>query len=185
MRTFGWLTPAASALAVAGALLLGAGAVSAATTLTYDPDKAVPGTEVTISNACFGITDHPPAELRAAFIRSAVDVQPTDPTVPTGIATAIAGTSRYVIVVPDLTPGRYRILLECLPGDWRTNTAEGGTEPLRVLPGAPDTSTTPNVGVAPPARGDGWVAVLMLLGLGFAGGIAGGHRRSRRRPPGG
>jgi hypothetical protein len=175
----------ASSFAVAVALVVGTGVASAATTLTYDPDKAVPGTRVTISNACLGITDNPPAELQAAFIASGVDVSPTDPKVPTGVARAVPGTALYVVVVPDLTPGRYQILLECLPGDWRTNTAEGGTQPLRVLDGAPDTSTTPEAGgtARPPA--DGRIEVLVLLALGLAGGIAGWNRLSRGRPPAG
>ena len=165
-----------SALAVG--LLIGATTVSAATTLTYDPDSARPGTRVTIYNACLGVTDNPSDELVAAFLMVSTDLQPTDPSVPRGVAKAEAGTSVYVVVVPDLKPGLYQIQLECLPGDWRTNTAEGGTLPLRILAGAPDTSSSPHAD-ARTTTGDR-LEGLLLLGLGMIGGIAALRRLTQR-----
>ena len=170
---------AASISALAVGLLIGVATASAATTLTYDPDRATPGTRVTIHNACLGVTDNPSDELAAAFLGASSDLQPTDPSVPRGVAKASGRTAVYVVVVPELKPGPYQIRLECLPGDWRTNTAEGGTLPLRILSGAPDTSTGSPVGArtTPGDRLEG----LLLLGLGLVAWIAAFRRLTQRR----
>lgn len=135
----------------------------------------MPGTKVTIYSACLGVTDDPPDELPAAFMSSSIDLQPTDPSVPKGVAKASAGTSLYVVVVPQL----YQILLECLPGDWRTNLAEGGAPPLKILSGAPDTSTSQDVGARPPSENR--LEVPLLMGLALVGGIAAHRRLTPRR----
>jgi hypothetical protein len=140
-----WRMPvrvAASTAAIGLVLTLGTGGALAATTLTLDPDHAAPGTTVTISNACGGITDNPPESLPAAFVNQASPgVQPDDPSVPRTVARAVAGSGNYTVTVPPIAPGIYDVRLECLPGDWRTNVAEGGAFGLTVLPGTPSTDT--------------------------------------------
>jgi len=169
-----------AAVSIAGlaiALSAGAGGVAAATTLTLDPDVARPGTRVTIENACLGVTASPADELTAAFVSLAKpDLLPPDPAVPTSVATA-TGTYRYVVVVPKLAPGRYDIRLECLPGDWRTNTAEGGAVILTVRSDLPTTST-PDFVAAQRSSTQGFER-LFLVGLATAGWLA-VFRRFRR-----
>ena len=116
---------------VAMILAVAAGPALAATTLTYSPGTAAPGTTVTIENACLGVTDRPPARIAAAFVNVTSEVSPLT-FKRQAVARAVARSTEYAVVIPDLAPGSYQIVLECLPGDWRTNTAEGGSEPLRL-----------------------------------------------------
>jgi hypothetical protein len=159
--------------------LIGAGTAVGATTLVLDPDTATPGISVTIYNACLGVTDAPPDALTVAFVStSRAGLLPTDQAVPRAVARALTGPDRYVVVVPRLTPGLYDVRLECLPGDWRTNTAEGGTLPLKVL-AAPDTSTRDLTGASAPH--DPRPMGLLLLVCGIAGGVAACRRLTQRR----
>ncbi len=146
-------------------LVFGVGGAAAATTLVLDPAEAAPGTRVVIYNACLGVTDHPPARMAIAFVDvSRPGLSPTDASVPKGVARVRTAPLVYVFVVPAIPPGDYHVRLECLPGDWRTNLAEGGTWPLTVLPGSPSTSTAPVAGSAgdagPPLR------LVLIVGLG-------------------
>jgi hypothetical protein len=171
----------ASVSALLMVLTFGAGTVLGATTLTLDPDTATPGTKVTIRNACLGVTATPPAALRAAFVSSSTPgLDPAGGSVAKAVAKAVA--DHYVVVVPDLSPGTYDVHLECLPGDWRTNTAEGGAQPLTVLAGAPATSTEQVDGRS---SGEGSSVPLLLLGLGIIAAAAMdrllAHRRSATR----
>lgn len=168
----------ASGFGLAIVLMLGAGPVSAATTLTLDPDRATPGTRITITNACLGITATPPDELRTAFVSASTpNLSPTDPSVLKSVARSRAGG--YVVIVPELEPGVYDVRLECLPGDWRTNTAEGGAQRLTVIAGAPSTNTGEQVGPGLPVRDP--LGPLLLLGLAIAGGIAADRWLMKRR----
>ena len=101
---------------------------------------------------------------------------PESPSALKAVAKASPGSGTYVVVVPSVQPGTYDIRLECLPGDWRTNTAEGGYQLLTVLPALPSTST--GDAVTPPARRSPAIPILVVLGV--AGGIA-GHRRAGAR----
>ena len=143
-----------------------------------------PGTRVTIQNACLGVTASPADELTAAFVSLAKpDLLPPDPAVPTSVATATAtGTYRCVVVVPKLAPGKYDIRLECLPGDWRTNTAEGGAVILTVRSGLPPTSTADVVATQPPSTNE--PGRLLALGLAIAGWLAAFRSSVAGRMPG-
>lgn len=158
------------------ALLPSVGSVDAATTLVLVPDRATAGTRVTIYNACLGVTDSPPAELRAAFVRSSArSLQPTDPSVARAVAKHRTGPDRYVVVVPELAPGRYDVRLECVPGDWTTNTAEGGATQLSVRAGAPDTST--GSVVTQPESANPFEA-LLLIAAGIVGALGALYRQT-------
>jgi hypothetical protein len=150
--------------------------VSAATTLSLSPDQARPGTKVTIGNACVGITDTPPDELVAAFENIEAHTPPGSPSTATAVATAGSAPRAYVVVVPVLQPGTYDIRLECLPGDWRTNTAEGGYQLLTILPSLPSTSTTDTLATG----GQESPPVPVLVALGLAGAAIGQGRFARR-----
>jgi hypothetical protein len=161
---------AISAAGLATLLIVATGTVFAATTLTLDPDVARPGTRVTIRNACLGVTSNPADHLAVAFVSLArPNLQPPDPAVPRSVARATT-TDSYVVVVPKLPPGKYDIRLECLPGDWRTNTAEGGAIILTVRPDLPTTSTLEApAGQSQPTNEPGR---LLIVALAAAGGIA-------------
>jgi hypothetical protein len=94
------------------------------------------------------------------------------------VAKQRTGPDRYVVVVPDLAPGRYDVRLECVPGDWTTNTAEGIGSQLTVRPGAPDTSSAPEV-VVRRQRAVGLEA-LLLFGVGITGALGALRRQTRR-----
>jgi hypothetical protein len=142
-------------------VLASPGVVSAATTLTLSPDLARPGTKITIGNACAGVTDTPPDKLTAAFENIEAHTPPGSPA--TAVATATATPREYVVVVPVLKAGTYDIRLECLPGDWRTNTAEGGYQLLTVLADLPSTSTID--AVAPRDDAPSAIPILTAIGL--------------------
>ena len=163
------------------ALLARPASVSAATTLLLNPDTATPGTRVTIYNACLGVTDSPPPKLPAAFVGMSVpDQLPTDANVSRGVATAKAkaGSGVYSVVVPELAPGKYDVKLECKPGDWSTNNAEGIGMFLTVRAGSPDTSAAPDP-VAPGPSED----QLRTLIVAAAGMIGATVALRRRRAP--
>ena len=168
----------AQAILAAGVVLaIGAGSVSAATTLILDPDRATPGTRITVLNACLGVTDHPPARPRVALVPSTADNQdPSDPSVAKTKARRIDLAPTYVFNVPNIPPGDYMVLVECLPDNWTTNTAEGIGLSLTVIAGPPATST---VGVEPKRPATGWpIELVTAVGLGLLGGLA-AARRSR------
>ena len=125
---------------------------------------------MTIDNACLGVTTSPAAELQAAFVSLAEpDLVPPDPDVPRAVARN-TGTYRYVVIVPKLTAGTYDIRLECLPGDWRTNTAEGGAVILTVRPVLPATSTADSAldRTRPAGESDRPFLVGLVFVVGFA-----------------
>ena len=169
---------AQAALAAGFVLAIGAGSVWAATTLTLDPDRATPGTRVTVLNACLGVTDSPPAKPKVAFVPSTTTNQdPGDSSVPKTTAHRIDLAPTYVFDVPDIPAGEYLVQVECLPDDWTTNTAEGAGMLLTVIAGPPATSTL-TVEAKRPATG--WpLELVLVVALGLLGGLA-TARRARR-----
>ena len=165
-------------LAAGVVLAIGAGSVSAATTLVLDPDRATPGTRVTVLNACLGVTDHPPARPRVALVPSTADNQdPSDPSVPKTKARRIDLAPTYVFTVPNIPPGEYQVRFECVPDGWTTNTAEGAAMLLTVIAGPPATST---LDVEPKRSTSGWpIELVTVVGLGLLGGLV-AARRARR-----
>jgi hypothetical protein len=159
------------------ALVLGlASPASAATSMYLNPDRAVVGTRVTIYNGCLGVTDHAPARIRVAFIDTRhPDQAPDDAGVPRAMARRVSPPSTYAFSVPRMAPGRYWVRLECRAGDWETNTAEGGTPPVRVL-AAPDTSTV--AGPRPPPDRRPLLDLLLLVVAASSFGLL-ASRRSR------
>ncbi len=163
---------------VAILLVVGTATALAATTLGLDPSEATPGTRVIALNACAGVTAKPPLRLAVAFIASdATNQQPKDPPGPRSVGRRVASYT-YAFIVPNLAPGDYGVVLECLPGDWRTNLAEGAPLALTVLAGPPGTST---ISVAPvDERHESPLGPILALGSGLVGGVA-AWRRGRPR----
>ena len=163
------------------ALLAGPASVSAATTLLLNPDTATPGTRVTIYNACLGvrIARHPSSRQPSSACRCPISCQRMrmSPAVSRQQKRRLAPAS-IPFVVPELAPGKYDVKLECKPGDWSTNNAEGIGMFLTVRAGSPDTSAAPDP-VAPGPSED----QLRTLIVAAAGMIGATVALRRRRAP--
>lgn len=168
-------------LTAAVAILLAAGSTIAlaSTALVLEPSTATTGTKVTVFNACYLVTDHPPAKLKMAFLdASKPDLTPTNASVPRTTALRLLAPYTYRFVVPRIPAGVYTIALQCTPGNWQANGAEGASLPLTVIAGPPATSTVstaPDEGRTIPAA-----PTLLAIAVGLLGGMA-TWRRTRSR----
>ena len=152
----------AAAIGIVSLVITAAGVAAGATTAMLEPTSAATGDRVAVINGCYQVVDVAPDTVPVAFL--------VDPALdPAGdairkITAKLVASWTYRFTVPAIPPGVYTVRLECKPGDWTTNLAEGaGNTELTVLP-ATSTAATPTE----PAPTSGSIVPWLFLGVGSA-----------------
>ncbi len=152
----------AAVIAIASLMVIGAGVAAGATTAMLEPTSAATGDRVAVINGCYQVVDVAPATVPVAFLVDPA-LDPAGDAIPKITAKLVASWT-YRFTVPAIPPGVYAVRLECEPGDWRTNLAEGaGNTELTVLP-ATSTAAMPTE----PAPTSGPIVLWLFLGMGSA-----------------
>ena len=152
----------AAVIATASLIVIGVGVAAGGTTAMLEPTSAATGERVAVINGCYQVVDVAPATVPVAFLVDPA-LDPAGDGIPKTTAKLVASWT-YRFTVPAIPPGVYTVRLECEPGDWRTNLAEGaGNIEPTVLP-ATSTAAMPTE----PAPTSGSIVPWLFLGMGSA-----------------